>query len=171
MSSERETETACGPAVDAGTGPAALLRSAGLRATAPRQSILAWLERHPHATAESVGSGIRAEAGSVSRQTVYNVLWSLVDAGLVRAIQPAGHAAHFERRVGDNHHHLVCRRCGRTEDADCAVGAAPCLGPPDRLDFVVDEAEVVFWGTCPSCTNGPDAGLHIENKERERSDD
>jgi Fur family ferric uptake transcriptional regulator len=127
------------------------LRSAGLRVTAARRAVLVWLAEHPHSTAEAVRSGVLAHLGSVSQQAVYDVLNAFIGAGLVRRIEPAGGPALFERRVGDNHHHLVCRRCGRTEDVDCARGAAPCLTPQDHQRFVVDEAEVVFWGLCPSC--------------------
>lgn len=127
------------------------LRRAGLRVTAPRQSVLQWLAEHPHATAEQIRSGVRQRLGSVSTQAVYDVLAACTRAGLVRRIEPAGHPARFERRTDDNHHHLVCRSCGRTEDIDCAVGARPCLTPSDDHGYVVDEAEVVFWGLCPTC--------------------
>ncbi|HVE96178.1 MAG TPA: Fur family transcriptional regulator [Pseudonocardiaceae bacterium] len=127
------------------------LRLAGLRVTAPRQSVLQWLAEHPHATAEQIRSGVRQRLGSVSTQAVYDVLAACTRAGLVRRIEPAGHPARFERRTGDNHHHLVCRSCGHTEDIDCAVGARPCLTPGDDHGYVLDEAEVVFWGLCPTC--------------------
>jgi len=132
------------PAVDA-------LRGAGLRVTAPRRAVLTWLTEHPHSTADAVGAAVRAQLGTVSTQAVYDVLAACVDAGLVRRIEPAGHPARFERRVADNHHHVVCRRCGATQDVDCAVGPAPCLAPSQAHGFAVDEAEVVFWGLCPSC--------------------
>jgi Fur family ferric uptake transcriptional regulator len=142
------------------------LRAAGLRVTMPRQAVLTWLAGHPHATAEAIGAGVRARSGAVSLQAVYDVLAACTAAGLVRRIEPAGHSARFERRVGDNHHHLVCRGCGRTEDVDCVIGERPCLIPVDDLGFTVDEAEVVFWGRCPSCatTGGSVAGprLHEE---------
>lgn len=128
------------------------LHRAGLRSTRPRRAVLAWLVDHPHSTADAVGIGVREQYGAVSTQAVYDVLAACTDAGLVRRIEPAGHPARFERRVGDNHHHLVCRECGRTEDVDCVVGAPPCLTPADDHDFAVDEAEVVFWGRCPTCT-------------------
>ncbi|CAN5379975.1 fur family transcriptional regulator FurA3 [soil metagenome] len=130
---------------------AVALRGAGLRVTAPRRAVLSWLAANPHSTADAIAVGVRSELGSVSTQAIYNVLAAYTDAGLARKIEPAGHPARFERRAGDNHHHLVCRECGRTEDVDCAVGAAPCLTPVDGHDFLVDEAEVVFWGWCPSC--------------------
>jgi Fur family ferric uptake transcriptional regulator len=127
------------------------LRAARLRVTQPRRAVLAWLAEHPHSTVDAIGAGVREQLGSVSTQAIYDVLGACTDAGLLRRIEPAGHPARFERRVGDNHHHLVCRRCGRTEDVDCAVGARPCLTPADELGFAVDEAEVVFWGVCPAC--------------------
>ena len=127
------------------------LRAAGLRVTTQRRAILTWLGEHPHSTADAIGAGGREQFGSVSTQTVYDVLGACTDAGLLRRIEPAGHSARFERRVGDNHHHLVCRRCGRTEDVDCVVGARPCLTPVDEQGFTLEEAEVVFWGVCPAC--------------------
>jgi Fe2+ or Zn2+ uptake regulation protein len=127
------------------------LRTAGLRVTAPRQTVLRWLADNPHATVDQIRSGVAAQLGSVSTQAVYDVLAACTGAGLVRRIEPAGHPARFERRIGDNHHHLVCRSCGRTEDVDCAVGARPCLTPSDDRGYVLDEAEVVFWGLCPTC--------------------
>jgi Fur family ferric uptake transcriptional regulator len=127
------------------------LRSAGLRITAPRIAVLEWLAEHPHLTADQVAAGIRPLLGSVSTQAVYDVLGACTKAGLVRRIEPAGHPARFETRTGDNHHHLVCRTCGRTEDVDCVHGAAPCLEPSATAGFEVDEAEVVFWGQCPDC--------------------
>jgi Fe2+ or Zn2+ uptake regulation protein len=127
------------------------LRSAGLRITAPRIAVLEWLAGHPHMTADQVATGIRPLLGSVSTQAVYDVLGACAKAGLVRRIEPAGHPARFETRTGDNHHHLVCRTCGRTEDVDCVHGSAPCLEPSATAGFEVDEAEVVFWGQCPDC--------------------
>ena len=129
----------------------AALRDAGLRVTAPRRAVLAWLAEHPHSTADAVGTGVRAELGTISTQAVYDVLAACVDAGLVRRIEPAGHPARFARRVADNHHHVVCRRCGAAADVDCAIGPTPCLKPSDTHGFAVDEAEVVFWGLCPAC--------------------
>jgi Fur family ferric uptake transcriptional regulator len=140
-----------------GQGPAqvdvtAQLRDVGLRVTVPRKAVLTWLAEHPHATADSIRAGVAAELGSVSHQTVYDVLRVGATAGLVRVIEPAGLPALFERRTGDNHHHVVCRGCGRTEDDDCARGSAPCLSPNDDHGFTVDEAEILFWGLCPTCT-------------------
>jgi len=140
--------------------PRARLRAAGLRVTAPRQAVLGVLGEHPHSTADAVASAARRRLGSVSTQAVYDVLAACVDAGLVRRIEPAGSAARYETRTGDNHHHVVCRSCGATADVDCVVGEAPCLRPSDTGGFVVDEAEVVFWGTCPSCAaRGGDDGV------------
>ena len=127
------------------------LRSAGLRVTGPRLGVLLALGSHPHADADAVISDVRRRQGSVSVQAVYNVLAALVDAGLVRRIEPAGSPARFEVRVGDNHHHIVCRRCGATTDVDCAVGRRPCLTPSETNGYVLDEAEVTFWGLCPRC--------------------
>lgn len=143
------------------------LRAAGLRVTAPRLAILAWLVEHPHTTADAIGVGVRERLGSLSTQAVYDVLGACTDAGLVRRIEPAGHPARFERRVGDNHHHLVCRRCGRTEDIDCLVGSRPCLTPDADHGFTVDEAEVVFWGLCPACVSAAPAADDIHHNEEE----
>ena len=120
------------------------LRGAGLRVTEPRLAVHAALAAHPHSTATALMEHIAG--GEISKQGVYNVLDDLAAAGIVRRIEPAGSAARFELRVGDNHHHLVCRLCGRTEDVDCAVGEAPCLVPVSHSGFVLDEAEVVWWG-------------------------
>ena len=132
------------------------LRSAGLRVTRPRLAVLDVLATHPHADAETVVTAARDMHPSLSQQAVYGVLKALVDRGLARRIEPAGAPALFELRVGDNHHHLVCRGCGVVADVDCAVGAAPCLTPSDTAGFVVDEAEVVFWGLCPRCRQEQD---------------
>lgn len=137
--------------VAGGASATTLLRSVGLRSTGLRRAVLAWLDRHPHASAAQVHVGLGGELGSVSHQAVYDALWAFEQVGLVRCIQPAGHPAHFERRVGDNHHHVVCRGCGRIEDVDCVSGAAPCLTAGQRRSFDVDEAEVVFWGLCRDC--------------------
>ncbi|NMO92166.1 Fur family transcriptional regulator [Actinomycetospora sp. TBRC 11914] len=131
------------------------LRAVGLRVTAPRRAVLTALADHPHATADAVATAVRGELGSVSTQAVYDVLAACVDAGLVRRIEPAGSAARYETRTGDNHHHVVCRSCGRTADVDCVVDERPCLTPSDDHGFVIDEAEVVFWGLCPACRTTP----------------
>jgi Fur family ferric uptake transcriptional regulator len=127
------------------------LRSVGLRITAPRIAVLEWLAEHPHTTADQVAAGVRQRLGSVSTQAVYDVLAACTGVDLVRRIEPAGHPARFETRTGDNHHHLVCRICGRTEDVDCVHGSAPCLEPSSTEGFTIDEAEVIFWGSCPDC--------------------
>lgn len=144
------------------------LRVAGLRVTAPRQCVLQWLVEHPHATAEQIRSGVAEQLGSVSTQAIYDVLAACTGVGLVRRIEPAGHPARFERRTGDNHHHLVCRSCGRTEDVDCAIGTRPCLTPSDDHGYALDEAEVVFWGLCPTChaVAAVDDKAHADDDEK-----
>lgn len=129
----------------------AQLRAASLRVTKPRLAVLTAVHEHPHADTDAVINTVRADLGAVSHQAVYDVLRALTDAGLVRRIQPAGATARYESRVGDNHHHVVCRGCGAIADVDCAVGHAPCLTASDDHGFVVEEAEVVYWGTCPDC--------------------
>ena len=128
-----------------------LLRDAALRVTGPRRAVLAAVHEHPHADTETLMAATRERLGSVSHQAVYDVLRVLTDAGLVRRFQPAGSVARYEARVGDNHHHAVCRSCGAVSDVDCAVGETPCLTASDSAGFVVDEAEVVYWGLCPAC--------------------
>ena len=127
------------------------LRTAGLRVTRPRLSVLQVLAERPHADVDTIVTAARALHPTLSPQAVYGVLQALVSGGLARRIEPAGAPALFELRVGDNHHHLVCRSCGAVADVDCTVGAAPCLTPSDTAGFVVDEAEVVFWGLCREC--------------------
>jgi Fur family ferric uptake transcriptional regulator len=138
-------------AIDPDGGMSRALRAAGLRVTMPRLAMLTWLDGHPHATVDAITAGVRERFGTVSTQAVYDMLAACAAAGLLRRIEPAGHPARFERRAGDNHHHLVCRRCGRTEEVDRAIGAQPCLTAAEDLGFTVDEAEVVFWGVCPAC--------------------
>ena len=129
-----------------------LLRASGLRLTAPRLAVLSALEAMPaHQSADAIASEARARLGTLSTQAVYDNLRVLVEAGLVRRIEPAGSPALYELRAGDNHHHVVCRHCGVTQDVDCAVGHAPCLQPSNAHGFSVDEAEVTFWGLCPAC--------------------
>jgi len=128
-----------------------LLRQHGVQVTAQRLAILRAVSSHPHATADELTEDVRAVIGSISRQAVYDTLGVLVDKNLVRRIQPAGSAARFEGRVGDNHHHLICRACGTTFDVDCAVGAVPCLTAQDDHGFEIDEAEVIYWGLCRPC--------------------
>lgn len=134
---------------------AAALRSAGLRVTDLRATTFEMLEQMPHATAEMVFASLVEQHEGTSIQATYNVLTDLHGAGLIRRIEPAGSPARYERRVGDNHHHLVCRVCNELHDIDCTVGAAPCLTPSDTHGFVIDEAEVVFWGVCPNCQTDP----------------
>ncbi len=128
-----------------------LLRRHGLQVTAQRLAVLAAVARGPHGTADDVARAVRTQIGVISRQAVYDALAVLADKGLIRRIQPAGSPARFEDRAGDNHHHLICRSCGRTVDVDCAVGVAPCLTPADASGYEIDEAEVVYWGRCPEC--------------------
>ncbi|MFC9659246.1 Fur family transcriptional regulator [Nocardia sp. NPDC127606] len=132
-----------------------MLRAASLRVTAPRLAVLTAVHQHPHADTDTILSRVRATLGTVSQQAVYDVLRALTSAGLLRRIQPMGTVARYETRVGDNHHHLVCRSCGVIVDVECAVGDAPCLTPLDDRGFVVDEAEVIYWGRCPDCTTSP----------------
>ncbi|TQS45583.1 Fur family transcriptional regulator [Cryptosporangium phraense] len=129
----------------------ALLRESGLRVTAQRASVLEALRVEPHVTADVVARRVRSEGVAISTQGVYDVLDALTAAGLTRRIEPAGSPAVYETRVGDNHHHLVCRSCGVIVDVECVVGEAACLMPSDNHGFAVDEAEVVFWGLCPTC--------------------
>src|SRR5919106_5359318 len=129
----------------------AQLRAVSLRVTRPRLAVLAALRDHPHVDTDTVTALVRAEHPMISHQTVYDVLRALTDAGLVRRIQPVGAAVRYESRVRDNHHHVVCRSCGVIADVDCAVGDAPCLTASDAHGFVIDEAEVIYWGLCLDC--------------------
>ena len=126
-----------------------------MRVTRPRVAVLGAVHAHPHADTHSIIGHVREDLGGVSQQAVYDVLQALTEAGLVRRIQPRGTVARYESRVGDNHHHVICRSCGAIADVDCAVGAAPCLDAADDLGFVIDEAEVVYWGRCPGCSTVP----------------
>lgn len=125
---------------------------ADLRVTRPRVAVLDAVYAHPHADTETIFEAVRTGLPEVSRQTVYDVLHALTAVGLVRRIQPSGSVARYESRIGDNHHHVVCRSCGTIADVDCAVGAAPCLTASDHNGFVLDEAEVIYWGVCPDCS-------------------
>jgi Fe2+ or Zn2+ uptake regulation protein len=129
----------------------ALLREHGIPVTAQRISVLRAVGARPHATADAIAEEVRAGIGVISRQAVYDALGMLVRKGLIRRIQPAGSPARYENRTGDNHHHLICRACGLTTDVDCTVGVAPCLSAAADHGFRIDEAEVIFWGTCPAC--------------------
>ena len=130
---------------------AELLRQHGIQVTAQRLAVFRAVSAEPHTTAEAVAEAVRNEIGAISLQSVYDALGVLVDSRLIRRIQPAGSPARFEDRVGDNHHHLICRVCGRVVDVDCAVGRAPCLKAKDNKGFAIDEAEVCYWGRCPDC--------------------
>ena len=128
-----------------------MLREVSLRVTRPRVAVLSAVHEHPHADTDSIIGVVRADLGEVSHQAVYDVLRALTTAGLVRRLQPEGSVARYEARVGDNHHHVVCRSCGAIADVDCAVGYAACLTPSDDSGYDIDEAEVIFWGRCPGC--------------------
>jgi len=133
----------------------AMLREHGMHVTAQRLAVLRAVSDLPHSTADDIFTAVHAELGAISRQAVYDSLAALTDRGLFRRIQPAGSSARYETRVGDNHHHLVCRSCSRMVDVDCAVGATPCLTASDDSGYEIDEAEVVYWGRCPDCAAAP----------------
>lgn len=130
---------------------ARLLRDHGLQVTAQRLAVLRAVAEQPHGTAADIGAAVRDEIGTVSSQAVYDALGTLTEKGILRRIQPAGSPARYEARVGDNHHHLICRVCGQTVDVDCAVGETPCLTAADGSGYEIDEAEVIYWGRCPAC--------------------
>ena len=132
-----------------------LFRQHGIQITAQRLAVFRAVSSQPHITADAVAEVVRAEIGAISLQSVYDALGVLVAEGLIRRIQPAGSPARFEDRVGDNHHHLICRICGRLVDVDCAVGSAPCLTAVDDRGYEIDEAEVAYWGRCPDCQRQP----------------
>ena len=153
------------------TDPAELLRQRGIQVTAQRLAVLRAVSAHPHVTADAVADAVRSEIGAISLQSVYDALSVLVAEGLLRRIQPAGSASRFEDRVGDNHHHLVCRICGDMIDIDCAVGTAPCLVAGDDKGYEIDEAEVVYWGRCPGCLAEPRASSPPESSSARRPPD
>ena len=130
---------------------ASVLRQHGVQVTAQRLAVLRAVSERPHGTAADVEAAARAEIGAISPQAVYDALGTLTDKGIIRRIQPAGSPARYEDRVGDNHHHLICRACGRMVDTDCAAGYAPCLTAHDSRGYEIDEAEVIYWGRCPDC--------------------
>lgn len=130
----------------------AMLRAAALSVTRPRLAVLSAVHAHPHTDTESVIGAVRGELPKVSHQAVYDSLRALTAAGLLRRIQPSGSVARYEARIGDNHHHVVCRSCGAIADVDCVVGEAPCLTASDDRGYLIDEAEVVYWGLCPDCS-------------------
>jgi Fur family transcriptional regulator, stress-responsive regulator len=148
------------------TDPANLLRARGVQVTAQRLAVLRAVKGQPHTTADEVAEAARADIGAISLQSVYDALGVLVAEGLIRRIQPAGSPARFEDRVGDNHHHLICRICGRVVDVDCAVGSAPCLTAIDDRGYEIDEAEVAYWGRCPDCVAQNRAPAHADPKTR-----
>lgn len=143
--------------------PVHLLRRHGVQVTAQRLAVLRAVSGRPHSTADDIAEVVRSEIGSISRQAVYDALATLTERHLIRRIQPARSPACYEDRVDDNHHHLVCRSCGRMVDVDCAVGSTPCLEAADDHGFVIDEAEVVYWGLCPDC--GADQATTGQNQE------
>lgn len=132
-----------------------MLRDADMRVTRPRVAVLRAVHEHPHADTSLIIGVVREDLGEVSHQAVYDVLRALTAAGLVRQIEPSGSVARYEARVGDNHHHVVCRRCGAIADVDCAVGAIPCLTASEDHGYAIDEAEVIYWGLCPDCLAAP----------------
>jgi Fur family ferric uptake transcriptional regulator len=134
-----------------GNDPAELLRQRGYKVTAQRLAVLRAVAGRPHLTADDLVGVVKSEIGTISTRAVYDAVSVLADIGLLRRIQPAGSAARYEARVGDNHHHLICRACGRTVDVDCAVGDTPCLTAADDAGYEIDEAEVIYWGRCPEC--------------------
>jgi Fur family transcriptional regulator, stress-responsive regulator len=139
---------------------AALLRQHGVQVTAQRLAVLRAVSDQPHSTAADIDTAARSEIGAISLQAVYDALGTLTEKGIIRRIQPAGSPARYEDRVGDNHHHLICRACGRMVDADCVVGYAPCLTASDDSGYEIDEAEVIYWGRCPECVaDGAVAGV------------
>jgi Fur family ferric uptake transcriptional regulator len=146
--------------------PAELLRQRGIQVTAQRLGVLRAVAAQPHITADEVAEIVRAEIGAISLQSVYDALGVLVAEGLLRRIQPAGSPARFEDRVGDNHHHLICRICGRVVDVDCAVGAAPCLTAADDMGYEIEEADVAYWGRCPDCKRKKKSTVRTRGKKR-----
>jgi Fur family ferric uptake transcriptional regulator len=140
--------------VEVSLDKAALLRRHGVQVTAQRLAVLRAVSARPHCTAAEIDGMVRAEIGAVSLQAVYDALGVLTEKGIIRRIQPAGSPARYEARVGDNHHHLICRTCGRMVDVDCAVGDRPCLTAADDSGYEIDEAEVIYWGRCPDCVAG-----------------
>ncbi len=144
-----------------------LIRQRGFKVTAQRLAVLRAVTSRPHLTADEVFDVVRSDVEAISRRSVYDAVTFLAEIGLLRRIQPAGSPARYEDRVGDNHHHLICRACGRTVDVDCAVGARPCLTAADAAGYEIDEAEVIYWGRCPACRNVSGA---TSSSERPRPD-
>lgn len=152
------------------TDPEMMLRRRGLQVTAQRLAVLRAVAERPHRTADELCHEVRAQIGAVSRQAVYDALATFTESGLLRRIEPAGSAARYEARTGDNHHHLICRTCLRVVDIDCAVGHAPCLTASEAAGFEIEEAEVVFWGRCPKCVGTGHEGGNITERGRDRRD-
>jgi Fur family ferric uptake transcriptional regulator len=148
--------------------PGELLRQHGIQVTAQRLAVLRAVSSQPHITADAVAEAVRAEIGAISLQSVYDALSLLVAENLIRRIQPSGSAARFEDRVGDNHHHLICRVCGQVVDVDCAVGAAPCLTAADERGYEIEQAEVAYWGRCPECVASARAATPTDRPSRRR---
>lgn len=146
-----------------------MLRDADLRVTRPRVAVLTAVHDLPHANTDSLIGQVRTTLSGVSHQAVYDILRVLATAGLVRRIEPAGSVARYESRVGDNHHHVVCRTCGALADVDCAVGLSPCLTAAHDHGFTIDEAEVIYWGTCPDCSNAPTKPNPLESVRKPRA--
>lgn len=144
----------CESVVCTARDPGQTLRDSDLQVTAQRLAVIRAVTGHPHSTANEVAEAVRGDIGAISRQSVYDTLTLLTERDIIRRVQPAGSPARYEGRVGDNHHHLVCRSCDRLLDVDCVVGEMPCLVPVDSGDFIVDEAEVTYWGICPACRHG-----------------
>jgi Fur family ferric uptake transcriptional regulator len=151
------------------TDSATLLRERGIQVTAQRLAVLRAVTEHPHITADAVAGVVRTRIGAISLQSVYDALGLLVSEGLIRRIQPSGSSARFENRVGDNHHHLICRTCGRVVDVDCAVGSTPCLTPRDGRGYEIDEAEVAYWGRCPDCLEQSGTSSPVARRGRRRT--
>jgi len=147
---------------------AALLRRHGVQVTAQRLAVLRAVAERPHSSADDIDTVVRAGLGAISRQAVYDALGILTDKGIIRRIQPAGSPARYEDRVGDNHHHLICRSCGRMVDVDCAVGSTPCLTAADDWGYEVDEAEVIYWGRCPDCVAATSQNRHVSQFSQEK---
>ena len=153
-----------------GMDPSDLLRQRGLRVTAQRLAVLRAVSDEPHVTADAVAETVRGEIGSISVQAVYDALAVLTEKSVLRRVQPAGSPARYEGRVGDNHHHLICRTCDRMVDVDCAVGDTPCLTAVDDFGYEIDEAEVIYWGRCPTCVAATSVSKGTVREESERRD-
>jgi len=149
---------------------AAVLRRHGVQVTAQRLAVLRAVAERPHSTAAEIAAVVRSEIGAISLQGVYDALSIVTDVGLIRRIQPAGSPARHEARVADNHHHLICRTCGRMVDVDCAVGTTPCLTAADNAGYEIDEAEVIYWGRCPDCVAAATGSTGGRGKNRQASE-